>query len=58
MSNVKQDRVKLLYFLPIAFKLGADGTGAGTVEVVAYDPVALVFEHTFIEGFYVAPVGG
>ena len=44
--------------LPIAFKLGADGTSAGTEEVVAYDPVALVFEHAFIEGFYVASVGG
>jgi len=58
MSDVKQDRVRGSFSLPIAFKLGTDDTGAGTVEVVAYDPVALVFEHTSIEGFYVASVGG
>jgi hypothetical protein len=41
-------------FLPVALKLGADGAGTGTPEVVAYDPVALVFEHALVEGFYVA----
>jgi hypothetical protein len=35
--------------LPIAFKLGADGTGAGTPEVIADDPIALILEHTFVE---------
>ena len=43
-------------FLPVALKLGANGAGTGTPEVVAYDPVALVFEHALVEGFYVAPM--
>jgi hypothetical protein len=42
--------------VPIALKLGADGAGARTVEVVADDPVALVFEHALVEGFDVASV--
>jgi len=49
---------KLSACLPIALKLGTDCTGPGTPEVVAYDPIALVFEHALVERFDVAPVGG
>jgi hypothetical protein len=44
--------------VPIALKLGADGTGAGPVEVVTDDPVALVFEDALVEGFDIASVSG
>lgn len=42
--------------VPIAFKLCADGAGAGTEEVITDDPVALVFEHALVERFDVASV--
>ena len=42
--------------VPIAFKLCADDAGAGTEEVITDNPVALVFEHAFVERFDVASV--
>lgn len=42
--------------VPIAFKLCADGAGAGTEEVITDNPVALVFEHALVERFDVASV--
>jgi len=44
--------------ISVALKLGTDGAGTGTPEVVAYDPVALVFEHALVEGFHVASMSG
>ncbi len=42
--------------VPIALKLCADSAGAGTEEVVADDPVALIFEHALVKRFDVASV--
>ncbi len=44
--------------LPIALEFGTDGAGASTEEVVADDPVALIFEHALVERFDVASVSG
>ena len=49
MIYIRQD-------VPIALKLGADGTGAGSEEVVTDDPVALIFEDALVERFDVASV--
>lgn len=42
--------------VPIALKLGADGTGAGTIEVITDDPVAFIFENALVQRLDVAPV--